>query len=48
MRPRSKSHMKTPHFKKLVKGLGTLFFLPLEVTILDRIGGFARASGKNA
>jgi quinol monooxygenase YgiN len=43
-----KSHMKTPHFKQLVKGLGTLFFLPIEVTVLDRIGGFARASGKNA
>lgn len=43
-----KAHMKTPHFKKLAKGLGTLFFLPLEVIVLDRIGGFARASGKGA
>jgi quinol monooxygenase YgiN len=43
-----KAHTKTAHFKKLVKGIGTLFMLPLEVTMLDRVGGFARASGKNA
>jgi quinol monooxygenase YgiN len=43
-----KAHTKTPHFKKLVKSLGTLFFLPLEVTVLDRVGGFARATAKNA
>jgi quinol monooxygenase YgiN len=43
-----KAHMKTPHFKKLAKSIGTLFFLPIEVTVLDRIGGFARGSGKNA
>jgi quinol monooxygenase YgiN len=40
-----KAHMKTPHFKKLFKSFGTLFRLPIEVTLLDRIGGFSRAMG---
>jgi quinol monooxygenase YgiN len=42
-----KAHMKTAHFKKLVKSFGKLFFVPIEVTVLDRVGGFARGSGKN-
>jgi quinol monooxygenase YgiN len=37
-----KAHTKTPHFSKLRNGLGTLFLLPVEVTRLERIGGFAR------
>jgi quinol monooxygenase YgiN len=37
-----RAHMTTPHFAKLRKGFATLFRLPLEVTRLDRIGGFAR------
>ncbi|HUE15758.1 MAG TPA: antibiotic biosynthesis monooxygenase [Planctomycetaceae bacterium] len=36
------AHTKTPHFGKLLVAFGTLFRLPLEVTKLDRIGGFAR------
>jgi quinol monooxygenase YgiN len=40
-----KAHMKTPHFKKLFKSFGTLFRLPIEVTLLERIGGFSRAMG---
>jgi quinol monooxygenase YgiN len=40
-----KAHTKTPHFGKLLRSFGTLFHLPLEVTRLDRIGGFARTAG---
>jgi quinol monooxygenase YgiN len=38
-----KAHSKTPHFGKLLVAFSSLFHLPLEVTRLDRIGGFARA-----
>jgi quinol monooxygenase YgiN len=37
-----KAHGKSPHLAKLRKGFATLFRLPVEVTRLDRIGGFAR------
>jgi quinol monooxygenase YgiN len=37
-----KAHTKTPHFSKLRNGIGTLFLLPIEVTRLERVGGFAR------
>ena len=37
-----KAHGKSPHLAKLRKDFATLFRLPLEVTRLDRIGGFAR------
>jgi quinol monooxygenase YgiN len=39
-----KAHGKTAHFGKLRTAFGPLFRLPLEVTRLDRIGGFTRAS----
>jgi quinol monooxygenase YgiN len=37
-----KAHGRSPHLAKLSKSFTTLFRLPLEVTRLDRIGGFAR------
>jgi quinol monooxygenase YgiN len=37
-----KAHSKTPHFAKLRKGFATLFRLPLEVTRLHRVAGYAR------
>ena len=37
-----KAHMKTPHFAKLREGFATLFRPPIEVTRLDRVGGFTR------
>ena len=37
-----KAHGKTPHIGKLRAAFATLFRPPLEVTRLDRIGGFAR------
>jgi len=37
-----KAHSKTPHFAKLRSGFASLFRLPLEVTRLDRVGGYAR------
>jgi quinol monooxygenase YgiN len=37
-----KAHSKTPHFAKLRKGFVTFFRLPLEVTRLDRVAGYAR------
>ncbi len=39
-----KAHGKTPHFGKLRSGIGPLFRMPIEVTKLDRVGGFARAT----
>jgi quinol monooxygenase YgiN len=37
-----KAHGKTPHIGKLRTAFVTLFRGPLEVTRLDRVGGFAR------
>ena len=37
-----KAHGTTPHLGKIRKAFGTLLLPPLEVTRLDRIGGFAR------
>jgi quinol monooxygenase YgiN len=37
-----KAHGKTPHMGKMRMAFATLFRPPLEVTRLDRIGGFAR------
>lgn len=37
-----RAHGKTPHLGKIRKSFGTLLLPPLEVTRLDRIGGFAR------
>jgi quinol monooxygenase YgiN len=37
-----KAHSKGPQLAKLRKGFGTLFRLPVELTHLDRVGGFAR------
>ena len=37
-----KAHGRSPHLAKLRKGFATLFHGPVEVTRLDRIGGFAR------
>ena len=37
-----KAHGKTPHMGKMRAAFATLFRPPLEVTRLDRIGGFAR------
>ena len=37
-----KAHGKTPHIGKLRATFATLFRPPLEVTRLDRIGGFSR------
>ena len=37
-----KAHSKTPHFAKLRSGFASLFRLPLEVTRLDRVAGYAR------
>jgi quinol monooxygenase YgiN len=37
-----KAHTKAPALAKLRKNFTTLFRLPLEVTRLDRVGGFAR------
>lgn len=37
-----KAHGKTPHIGKLRAAFATLFRPPLEVTRLDRVGGFAR------
>ena len=37
-----KAHAKTPHMAKLRTAFVTLFRPPLEVTRLDRIGGFSR------
>jgi quinol monooxygenase YgiN len=39
-----KAHGRTPYIGKLRTAFGTLFRLPLEITRLDRIGGFARAT----
>lgn len=38
-----KAHGKTPHMAKMQKSFVTLFRPPLEVTRLDRVGGFARS-----
>jgi quinol monooxygenase YgiN len=37
-----KAHGKSPHLAKLRKGFATLFRPPVDVTRLDRVGGFAR------
>ena len=37
-----KAHSKTPHFAKLRSGFASLFRLPLDVTRLDRVAGYAR------
>jgi quinol monooxygenase YgiN len=37
-----KAYGKTPHLAKLRKSFTPLFRLPLEVTRLDCVGGFAR------
>ncbi len=37
-----KAHGKSAHLANLRKSFATLFRLPLEVTRLDRVGGFAR------
>ncbi len=37
-----KAHGKTPHMAKMQKSFATLFRPPLEVTRLDRVGGFTR------
>jgi quinol monooxygenase YgiN len=37
-----KAHAGQPHLAKLRKLFGTVFLPPLELTRLDRIGGFAR------
>ena len=37
-----KAHGKTPHMAKMQKSFVTLFRPPLEVTRLDRVGGFTR------
>jgi quinol monooxygenase YgiN len=38
-----KAHSKTPHMGKMRMAFATLFRPPLEVTRLDRVGGFARS-----
>jgi quinol monooxygenase YgiN len=42
------AHTKTAHFRKFFRSFGTLFKLPLELTTLDRVGGYARGSGHGA
>jgi quinol monooxygenase YgiN len=37
-----KAHGKSPHLAKLRKGFANLFRPPVDITRLDRIGGFAR------
>jgi len=37
-----KAHSKTPHMGKMRMAFATLFRPPLEVTRLDRVGGFTR------
>ncbi|MEX2113098.1 MAG: putative quinol monooxygenase [Pirellulales bacterium] len=37
-----KAHGKTPHMGKMRMAFATLFRPPIEVTRLDRVGGFAR------
>lgn len=37
-----KAHGKTPHMAKMQKSFAMLFKPPLEVTRLDRVGGFTR------
>jgi quinol monooxygenase YgiN len=37
-----KAHGTTPHLGKIRKSFGTLLLPPLEVTRLERIGGFTR------
>jgi quinol monooxygenase YgiN len=37
-----KAHSKSRHLAKLRKSFTTLFRLPLDVTRLDRVGGYAR------
>lgn len=37
-----KAHGKTPHMAKMVAAFATLFRPPVEVTRLDRVGGFTR------
>jgi quinol monooxygenase YgiN len=37
-----KAHGKTPHMGKMRAAFATLFRLPVEVTRLDRVGGFTR------
>ena len=37
-----KAHAATPHLGKIRKLFGSVFLPPLEVTRLDRVGGFAR------
>lgn len=38
-----KAHGRTPHMAKMQKSFAMLFRPPLEVTRLDRVGGFARS-----
>lgn len=37
-----KAHGKTPHMAKMAAAFATLFRPPVEVTRLDRVGGFTR------